>query len=290
MAFLRRSSDLIKKSIYSPDAYRAVRGQTFGRAVGYVAMAAVFPTVAFMLLAIVGIFSFVPFSVSDEVAHLYPDNLEITITEGIVQTNVPEPYAIPMPTKWQRIDSAEGATTPTPENFLVIDTRDNLTADEIQAYDSMFILGRSRIYARESDHKLETFDMTDPSFTTTITKTKALEFVHDMMPYVYAFGVLMFIVVIGFIFAFLFATYLLYAVGGALVVMAIGWIVHNTHSFKESTVVAAYALIPVGIIQMITDTLSLNAFGLGLALFFVVVFTNLRNQLTSPTAMEPSDL
>ena len=103
----------IATSVWSPSFYAAIAAVSLGRALRY------FLALALLLVAI----RLVPFIVGGVVllplvttglADLYPPDLELRVTKGVVTTNVTEPYFIPMP---EYVALADG-----PRYFAVIVT------------------------------------------------------------------------------------------------------------------------------------------------------------------------
>jgi hypothetical protein len=91
----------------------------------------------------------------------YPQELEITIKNGKVSTNVQEPYYIKIPTEWKNNapDNLEINGQPTSQladidNLLVIDTKNPFSLEKLYAYRTVALLtSDSVVYI--SDNKIE---------------------------------------------------------------------------------------------------------------------------------------
>lgn len=67
---------------------------------------------------------------------LYPDELKLTLKEGIVTTNVAQPYPLSLPEPWR------SPKNNTPDNLLVINTDKPIETGDFESQNTIFILGR----------------------------------------------------------------------------------------------------------------------------------------------------
>lgn len=74
------------------------------------------------------------------VVGLYPDELEVTIGNGRVSTNVEEPFFIPLPAAWRTGENAS-----LPENLLVIDTTKSIALEDFTLKSTFLILGKDTV-------------------------------------------------------------------------------------------------------------------------------------------------
>lgn len=79
----------------------------------------------------------------------YPDELVLTLTGGVLSTNVQEPYALDLPTEWGEMD--EGG----PAHAIVIDT--SASVDDFAARDTAVLLTRTYAVVKD-DNGVRTFD------------------------------------------------------------------------------------------------------------------------------------
>jgi hypothetical protein len=79
----------------------------------------------------------------------YPDELVLTLTGGVLSTNVQEPYVLDLPTEWRTVD-ADG-----PAHAIVIDT--SASIDDFAARDTAVLLTRTSAVVQD-DNGIRTFD------------------------------------------------------------------------------------------------------------------------------------
>lgn len=141
-----------------------------GSAIGYL----------YALVTMLAFFSLLPFSIGlgifapatdsfalhqlNVIKNWYPDELVITVSGGVLRTNVEEPYILDLPAEWSALRE-DGA----PTHFIVIDT--DATFDDFDSYDTRILLTSTYAVARE-DQGRRTFHYDDGNNdSVTITKT-----------------------------------------------------------------------------------------------------------------------
>lgn len=132
----------MQRNIYNPDFYmKEVSKETFGEAFLYLLKYVAFlaGVLSLFLISALAIFFFGGkySEMVSELTLLYPENLEITLSNGEVSTNVEEPYIIPFS---EDIYSAEGDDF---ENFIVIDTKSPVTFESAQEYKTVALVGKN---------------------------------------------------------------------------------------------------------------------------------------------------
>ncbi len=168
--------DQIKKSVYQPDFYQALKDRPLSYSLGYFLK---LTALLSLVVTIIASFFIVPAIVStltglkSEVAVIYPDELEITIDKGLVSTNVAEPYFIPFP---KQLDQAEN--TDQAENLLVIDTEADNLISAYDRYDTLVLLSHdSLVYRGQTPEGQVTVQKLDSDLGLKVTESNVLALV-----------------------------------------------------------------------------------------------------------------
>ena len=133
--FARKIAD----SIWSPRTYADIPSVPFGRALRYFLVLALVLTVIRLVPFVVAGVVLLPV-VTTGLADLYPRDLELHITKGVVTTNVSEPYFIAMPEYVALAD--------VPRNIAVIDTKTPPTLEQLDEYQSAAWIHSDAVYVR----------------------------------------------------------------------------------------------------------------------------------------------
>lgn len=105
---------------------------------------------------------------------LYPKDLVVTITDGVVSTNAKEPYAIDLPFALP-VDGDKK-----PEHLVVIDTK--ATPEAFDTYQSFVVVGKSTLYYRD-DKGYKFYPLKDIKGKTVINKAFYDEWAGKVVPY-----------------------------------------------------------------------------------------------------------
>lgn len=144
----------IKSSIYNPTYYSEILNKPFSYSFRYflslAVLIAIVTTIVFSFKTVPEI-SKVIRGIGPNVLKYYPDNLEITVKNGIVSTNVPEPYFIKMPVEFKsEVQPSNNSVKTSPdlskiENLFVIDTASSLTANLFYNYKTFVLISRDSV-------------------------------------------------------------------------------------------------------------------------------------------------
>lgn len=136
----------IRDSIYSPKFYKGIPKTGFGRALGYyflLNLLLTIITVAFFIGPVTAGVKEVTAKIIPQVIEKYPADLQISIKNGQVSTNVEQPYMIALP------DEADDESSV--ENLLVIDTTAPFSDAQFDEYSTVAILTKDHIYYRDPE-------------------------------------------------------------------------------------------------------------------------------------------
>lgn len=113
---------------------------------------------------------------------IYPQGLEIYLKDGLLSTNVPEPYSIPISVIEKAFsDQVLGtSTTDQIENILVIDTKDN--AENFRDYKTVVLLTQKSLVTLNDDNSLKMYSFTS-DMNGTLTKAMVSDLISKVAPY-----------------------------------------------------------------------------------------------------------
>ena len=220
MEFLKN----IKRSIYDPEFYRALLTKPFSYSIKYFVLfsllIALVATIYLSLSVLPKINDFLE-NVSPTVLNYFPDDLEVTIEDGLASTNVPEPYFLEIPFEVPKdIEAKPDVHGYGIENLLVIDTRsDESTLEEFKSYNTIMLLNRkSLMYYDENQVAIQSLAEI-PDFK--LDKEVISSLLAKIVPYFRLVGPLFVVFVFGGYFSYVFIGRMFYLIFAALLV----WII-----------------------------------------------------------------
>lgn len=172
MSFFQTIAD----SIYSPDFYATMPKKSFGGALKYFLLLS-------LLLALVRsavpAWNFVSVvrpeidTLINRARVVYPPELELQIRDGMVTSNVQEPYSIPLPMESDQSDDRL--------NLAVIDTKTPFSAAQFDEYHTIAWVAKDTIFIR-GDSEMKTYDLSDVS-DFTVNKALIDSFLQSVSPW-----------------------------------------------------------------------------------------------------------
>jgi len=208
---------------------------------------ALIATILFSFETLPGIIDFVS-GLESKVLGYYPSELEITIKNGKVTTNVEEPYFIKMPEEFKSAsndsENKPAETAPNPEemeNLLVIDTKSPLTVDLFKSYKTAALLGHdSLIYYKDSG--VVNVQSLSKASDVVINKTQVSSVLSEFMPYIKALPIILVpIVFIGVLIGSILG-YLVYLIFGALIIWILAMIKNKKLSYSKAYQIGLHAI------------------------------------------------
>lgn len=169
----------IPASVYSPSFYAGIAGRSFWKGFWYLVGVSFFILVAWTL-----VLTLVPYlkhketvqSTLENVIHFYPEELVLTIQDGKVSSNVPEPYyfkftdAIPTE-NWNaafKEGFEEGVSEDMPAsvdledfNLVVIDTQTPYSIEQFYKYETIAWLTYDAVYVMSESNKIEAIPLAE---------------------------------------------------------------------------------------------------------------------------------
>ncbi len=140
--------ETILKNIYSPKYYRGLLEKPFWHSLKYfyilILAVALVITLFFSVTAVPKITSILK-DVSGSIVLQYPEELEVTITDGVAFTNVEEPYFISRSILGDRTTGEVFGKKNKVENVVVIDTQTPFSIDQFETYNTLILVKRDSV-------------------------------------------------------------------------------------------------------------------------------------------------
>lgn len=263
----------LKSSIYSPKFYQELLAKPFSYSVKYFwIFAVVFSIVGASILS----FTLVPAAklfvgeLGPKIIDYYPAELQVTIKNGQVSTNVQEPYFLKLP---EGFDSKESNIT----NALVIDTQNNFTLEKFQSYSTFAWLTKNSLVSfKQGGINIQPIDKAANFY---LDKSVISSFYDKFRPILnFIYPVIPAIVFIGYMFSFAF--YMLYMFFGALIVWFACTIKGVKIKYFKAYQLGLHLLTPVIIIELLLKSFHIQNYipFFGIILLFVFALVNINKK------------
>ena len=216
------------------------------------------------------------------IANIFPDELKLSIHNGVVSTNVSEPYAIPVPEEWS--DARYGL----PKNLLVIDTTKPIDTGDFSEADTLIILGESSLgFHNQERGEFRIFSLRDASDdgSVVVDQQQYATFVAKISTALRSTLIIGSILLPFILYALLWPAYLVYLVFGAVIVwLGAKWRGHQI-TYREAYIAGLF-LMPIPFLYEF-----LSSYGHRLAgnipfaftlILFVMTLTNFRKIISVP--------
>lgn len=237
-------------SIYGPTFYKSLPKKTLKEAIVYYFLLSLLLTFLSVLSFIVPTYTRVNELTENTIPKLiqrYPKNMEIRIKNGEVSANVTQPYAVQSPSRDPQ----------SPKNLLVIDTKNKISNDLFEKYDTLLLLGKYHVYYKdEQSREIRETDLSEIK-NVTLSKASIEGFIEKISPsFAFITPLILFFVFIGM--------YIGYAFGTIKVLLIAFWLflvlkgLKPALSYKDSLKVACYGVttgLIVEILFLITSPL-----------------------------------
>jgi hypothetical protein len=193
---------------------------------------------------------------------LYPADLELTVTNGAITTNVSQPYFIPMP---EYVALADG-----PRNLAVIDTRTPPSLAQLDEYQAAAWIHSDAVYLR-GDVAGELVSVPIDEDTSFVLDRKAFDkYVAEAQPWILVLGG------VGLVGAFValyagFMLRLLYLLAAALLILGIARMLRYRWSYVDSYKAGLFAMTAAFLVDLAVDVAGLVAPIAGFSNMFTLV-------------------
>ena len=269
MSFLKK----VKSSVYDPLYYSEILNMNFGGSLKYFfklsLLLALVGAVYLSFVSIPKVNSFIS-TFGDRVVDAYPAELEVRLKNGLVSTNVVEPYIIPLP----KDDFNSEYSKSNYENLIVIDTKSDLSLDKFNAYNTVVLLTKNAVLTRDKG-KITITELKGTS-DLTINRDKLVYWVGKVTPFVKKLPYIIPVIVFTGLFLY-FAFSLFYLLFVALLVFIIGKIRKLGLSYKKSYQISLHAITLPLILSMVSWFINIKMFlFVPTIILLVVVWVNLK--------------
>ena len=268
----------IQQSIYNPEYYRALLTRPASFSWQYYWS---FTMLLSLIMTIVISIPVVPridralATMPEKVLAYYPPDLRITVAQGQVSVNKPEPYTLPLPLFFQEGGNAAGFTT-----LLTIDTSNEVSRERFMSYHSILWLAKESLVVGDDSRGFSTL-VFPPEMNLTVDQAsmkRVLGQLESFTPLV-APGV---VLILFLAFLVSFAILLVYLLVDALLILFIGRLLKYNWSYTASYRIGLHAvtlpilfssivsLVPIGVVSLplLTSLLTL-----------VVVYMNFKDRV-----------
>lgn len=259
----------IKKSIYGPEFYQAASLVPFKEALKYfsklISIAALVAMVIFSFIFVPTVTAVFSKNGVDNLLSQFPAELTLTLKDGKVSTNVPEPYMIPVPPS----DRATGKT-----NFAVIDTKTVASAENFSKYSTILLITSDYIIGEKSNGQITIQNFKGiPDMV--LNRATITSFADKILPYLKIVIPLLLLLVF---FGFLIGAYIANLVSLLLLTLIV-WIVGKIRktgiTYGTYYKLGLYGVTPLVILSMISGLLNLPWFA-DWVVFFILFFINTK--------------
>lgn len=203
---------------YNPAAYQTVAKQSFSKAFDQLLILMTLVSFTLIIVAGVGLWKLRE-TVQNELPKFegsLPDDISVSIHDGIFESNLPQPYFIPQE-PFTNHDSVKGTT---PTYLFTIDTQTPFSLEQMEEYNSIVWLTKDRVYVSQSNGDLQyfaypekldqAFDKTDlqnlPRLAWTVAKFPLMFgaiFFFIGMVFATALGIMIYLAFVSFVWFFL---------------------------------------------------------------------------------------
>lgn len=269
MNFLKK----VKSSVYDPIYYSEILNMNFGGSLKYFfklsLLLALVGAIYLSFVSIPKVNSFIS-TFGDRVVEAYPAELEVRLKDGLVSTNVVEPYIIPLPKDEFNADYNKSNY----ENLIVIDTKSDLSLDKFNAYNTVVLLTKNAVLTRDKG-KITITELKGTS-DLTINRDKLVYWVGKVTPFVKKLPYIIPVLVFTGLFLY-FAFSLFYLLFVALLVFIIGKIRKLGLSYKKSYQISLHAITLPLILSTVSLFINIKMFRfVPTIILLVVVWVNLK--------------
>ncbi|MFA6190358.1 MAG: DUF1189 family protein [Candidatus Staskawiczbacteria bacterium] len=250
----------IKDSIYGPKYYKEILEKPFSYSFKFLL---VFALLFALVFTIVVTIKFIPLAnmlaeKAPQLANYFPEELKVTIKDGIASTNVVEPYFIKMPEelKNEMAKSAivNGVEPKTLENFIVIDTKNKFDLDTFSSYKTIAWLTADSVIYMDDNNKVSISSLSEVD-NFYLDRGVIVNFINTLKPFIAVLYPIVFVgaYIVGFIIVMLEMIYLLI---GALLIWLVAKIKGIKIGYQKAYQLGVHLIIPVIIITSILSLIS----------------------------------
>jgi hypothetical protein len=290
MNFFKRFAVQIAHSVYSPAFYGELSSKPFSYSLKYlVSLSLLFSVVVSVWYGVIigiDLWRFITVTGPAEVQEILPDDLVLTIANGNLSINQPEPYIAPLP-----VDLRNESSSSSPKNLIVIDTNTPASIDAFRSYDTYILADKHTIIVQKSEQQTQSVTLPNDldlviSSTTAASLNQTIQEFIDSWKWLIILGTLFLMVTIIFVFGLV--GHLLYLLIAALGVMLISRLKGKPLGYAMSYQTGMHLItLPIAlslIILLLGSSLPPFVFSFVLSLFALLNIRRVKADSTIPTA------
>lgn len=191
-------------------------------------------------------------SISTALVNFYPEDLVITVKDGEIFINQPEPYFVELPGDLNNFEREDGSY---PRYLVVFDSLGELS--DLETYNTIVLVNRKNILVKESN-SIEVYPLKDAP-DTEITKEKFVEGYMKVDAFIKVLPYLVLVIVVVFSLIYYFGFRLVYLFLVGFVLYLIGKNIKNQNlEYKKYYMVAIHAMTMPLLVEVLTSVLSIN--------------------------------
>ncbi|MFZ1626513.1 MAG: DUF1189 family protein [Candidatus Moraniibacteriota bacterium] len=251
--------DRLKRLIYRPDFFREST-LTLNQGMTFYSLAVLVLVVGIIATLLPGALRTLGSMRSGEwdaqrvlVTSLYPDGLVVSVTDGVIATNQPNPVVVPVPKEWEPVRGdcftvrCQESKASWPINLIAIDTDRAVSTESFARYESVVVVGKNDVGFRNPERgETRIFNLRDSGFRETFIIDEDLVASWVDRGFVFARGavIALFAMAPAFTYLGLWIGYLIYSLFGAIIVMLAAYIQGHTLRYGRAYLSTLY-LYPV---------------------------------------------
>lgn len=286
---MKQLFNAIQNSVYNPQFYRELESKPLRYSLKYYSAFAVLVAIILTIVSSVPLVVNISTAVSgfpQKFFEYYPDDLEVTVTNGVLSTNVDEPYVLPVPSEFTDIARENDIS-----EFVVFDTKEPFSIEQFNASHALVWVG-ARQFAYRDKNSAVRIQGFEPNSNVTINETKLRKAESYISPYYHFVGpVLVVLIFMGLLFALGFN--FLYLFLGALFIHLLLRVMKQKMSYGRCYQIGLHALTLPVLIHVLLAVSPFAFSGLPLTatiVMLVVVYFNFREmQHATPQTVMSSD-
>jgi hypothetical protein len=286
---MKKFFESLSKSMFSPDFYKNPERFTFSDGLRHLTkLSLVFAGVAILFVSISLSVFFFSGRFQEFVSagiDLYPQDLMITIEDGELSLNQPEPYVVAVPQGWE-VNGGEGNNgIEDVQYFAVIDTKDDPSLRLAQEYATVMLIGKDSFGVLSENGKFEVYSI-PREINVVIDQAwlseKAMWFSKKFMQ----IGIpLILILTPLFVFSGSLVSLLLYLLFGALIIWFVAFIKKIPFGYGRAYLVGMYLVTAPQILSVLAMSLP----GVWIPFFRTFLLTVMATLYLKKEENQPSD-
>gem|GEM_PF-2508627 len=282
----------IQDSIYNPAFYQAEKNGSAKKAVAYFCKLKVIQAVIVVIIMALFAIPMVTAVFSQKniqtLINKFPAELQLTLKNGILSTNVPEPYSIPF-------QPGKNDVGPHPANFVVIDTKAAFTPDLFEKSDTFILLTKEQLIGKKENGQI-TIQPLESFPDAVIDRTQLTKWSTDILSFftpTMIFFIVLAILIIGILLNFivLSASHLFLNLIASFVVWVILKIQKTPFEFGQVYKLGLYAVTSIVILHVLSVLVGFPALSsISLIVLFTVLYVNIQKGQTATAVSQDQPL